>query len=96
MVIAVVNSSGLAFIVGATDAIAVPPQTAVPEAKRKESFWFTPSNLPRNKTDPNAIKTKNEIQRKKSVLVSYIVVKLKLPPKKTIPVCKILEPYFFV
>ena len=38
IVIAMVKSSGLALIEGATEAIAVPPQTAVPEAKRKDSF----------------------------------------------------------
>ena len=64
MVIAVVNSSGFAFIDGATDAIAVPPQTAVPEARRKESFSETPNNFPRKTTAANDRTTKIEIHTK--------------------------------
>ena len=64
MVIAVVNSSGFAFIEGATEAIAVPPQIAVPEASRKESFFETPINLPRNTTAVNERTTKIEIHTK--------------------------------
>ena len=64
IVIAIVKSSGLALIEGATEAIAVPPQTAVPEAKRKESFCDTPSILPSNMTAPNAKTTQREIQKK--------------------------------
>ena len=64
IVIAVVNSSGLDFIAGATAAIAVPPQTAVPEAKRKESFLETPNNLPKRITAPNDRTTKIETSKK--------------------------------
>ena len=64
IVIAVVKSSGLALIEGATEAIAVPPQTAVPEARRKDSFSDTPISLPKIITAPNEIRTKAEIHKK--------------------------------
>ena len=64
IVIAVVNSSGLAFIEGATEAIAVPPQTAVPDASKKVSFLDTPSNLPIKITAPKDKRTKAEIHKK--------------------------------
>ena len=47
---AVDTSSGFALIDGATDAIAVPPQTAVPEANKKESLSEIPISFPRKIT----------------------------------------------
>ena len=64
IVIAEVNSSGLAFIEGATEAIAVPPQTAVPYASKKESFSDTPSSFPIKITAPKDKRTKAEIHKK--------------------------------
>ena len=51
---AVDTSSGFALIDGATDAIAVPPQTAVPEAYKKESLSEIPIRFPRKITKANA------------------------------------------
>ena len=76
--------------------MAVPPHTDVPEANKKESLWETPNNLPMNITIPKDKRTKVEIHKKYSEFVSNTLPKLKLPPKKTMPVCKIFEPNFFV
>ena len=58
----VVKSSGFALIEGATAAIAVPPQIAVPEASRYASFFLTPRNFPRNITAEKVMTTNKEIQ----------------------------------
>ena len=86
------NSSGLALIIGAMAAVAVPPQMAVPDeiknAKRFSILRILPTNNPAKKEKI----TNNEIQGRYSELTLTAYGKLIVVPKITIPICKGMVP----
>ena len=89
---AISNSWGLALIIGAMAAMAVPPQIAAPDeiknAKRFSIFRILPINNPRKRERI----TNNEIQGRYTELTLTAYGKLIVAPKITIPICKGMVP----
>ena len=86
------NSWGLALIIGAMAAMAVPPQIAAPDeiknAKRFSILRILPINNPAKKERI----TNNEIQGRYIELTLTANGKLIVAPKITIPICKGMVP----
>ena len=86
------NSWGLALIIGAMAAMAVPPQIAAPdEIKNAKRFSILRILLINNPAKKERI-TNNEIQGRYSELILTAYGKLIVAPKITIPICKGMVP----
>ena len=68
IVIATKSSWGFALIIGATAAIAVPPQIAAPDDNKNATRWWMPRILPRISPEKKETITNSEIQGKYSEL----------------------------
>ena len=86
------NSWGLALIIGAMAAMAVPPQIAAPDEIKNAKRFLILRILPINNPAKKERITNNEIQGKYSELTLIAYGKLIVAPKITIPICKGMVP----